>query len=91
MNSQQLGKFFLSEDLIRKNPDIVAAAFKDMQFVAVRAESHFIHRELEYAGISPKFMAVGKGVIVPTYVVEINMNQAEGEEPEYSHVEVSLL
>ena len=91
MNSQQLGKFFLSEELVRNNPDLVDAAFRDMQFVPVRAEMHFMHEELEYAGISPKFAAVQKGVIIPTYLVHIFSNEAEGEDPEYSHVKVNKI
>ena len=89
MNSQQLGKFFISEELIRKNPEIVAGAFKDMQFVPVRAEMHFMHKELEYAGISPKFKEVKEGVLIPGYNVRIVIKQAEGQEPEYSHVEIT--
>lgn len=89
MNSQQLGKFFVPEKLVRNNPEIVAEAFKEMRFVPVRAEIHFAHIELEYAGISPKFKEVKKGILIPNYHVNIVMNQAEGEEPEYSHVEVT--
>lgn len=88
MNSQQLGKFFVPEDLIRNNPEIVAEAFKDMQFVPVRAEMHFIHNEIEYAGISPKFEETPKGMCVPNYCVDIFSTQDEGEELKYSHVEV---
>ena len=91
MNSQQLGKFFLSEELVRNNPEIVAAAFHDMQFVAVRAESQFINRELKYHGISSKFKEIQKGMVVPSYMVHIFSAEAEGEKPEYSHVEVTLL
>ena len=91
MNSQQLGKFFLNEELIRQNPEIVAAAFQEMQFVPVRVEMHFIHKELEYAGISPEFKEVSKGIPIPNYRVNIVMNQAEGEEIEYSHVEVEKI
>lgn len=91
MNSQQLGKFFISEELIRKNPELVAGAFKDMQLVPVRVEMHFMHKELEYAGISPKFKKVSKGEIVPSYLVHIFSTEAEGESPEYSHVEVTPL
>lgn len=89
MNSQQLGEFFIPEDLIRNNPEIVAEAFKDMQFVAVRAEAIFIGKELEYAGISAKFEKIKKGTRIPRYRVDIFMNKAEGEEPEYSHVEIT--
>ena len=89
MNSQQLGKFFISEDLVRDNPEIVAEAFKDMQLVPVRTEMHFMHKELEYAGISPKFKEVKKGMLIPTYIISIIVNQAEDEEPEYSHVEIT--
>ncbi len=91
MNSQQLGKFFIPEELVRNNPEIVAEAFRDMQFVPVRVEMHFMHKEIEYAGISPKFGTVAKGVLIPTYIISIIVNQAEGEEPEYSHVEVDSI
>ncbi len=91
MNSQQLGKFFISEELIRNNPDIVAEAFKDMRLVVVRAESQFINRELQSAGISPHFKEIPRGMIIPSYLVHIFSNEAEGEGPEYSHVEVTPL
>ena len=92
MNSQQLGIFFISEELIRNNPEIVAEAFKDMQLVIVRAESKFINRELEYAGISPKFEETEKGMLIPNYLVHIFVNQAEEDGPkEYSHVEVTKI
>ena len=91
MNSQQLGKFFISEDLIRNNPEIVAEAFKDMQLVVVRAESQFTFRELEYAGISPMFEEISKGLLLPEYKIDISIKQPEGEKPEYSHVEVTKL
>lgn len=91
MNSQQLGKFSLEEQLVKNNPDIATKVFRDMQFVPVRAESHFINREIEYAGISPMFEEVSKGTIVPRYLIHIFSNQAEGKEPEYSHVEVTKL
>lgn len=91
MNSRQLGKFFVPEDLVRNNPEIVAKAFKDMQLVAVRAEVIFIAKEIEYAGISPKFEEIPKGMCVPNYCVDIFSTQDEGKEPEYSHVEVTKL
>ena len=86
MNSQQLGKFSLEERLVRDNPDIAAKVFREMQFVPVRAESHFINREIEYAGISPMFEEVPTGSIVPRYLVHIFSTEAE-----YSHVEVTKL
>ena len=91
MNSQQKGKFCLDEFFVRESPEIVARAFSDMQFVPVRAEMHMITQEIEYAGFSSKFGTVKKGVLIPTYIVHIFSKQAEGEEPEYSHVEVTLL
>lgn len=91
MNSQQLGKFFIEEKLVRENPEIVAAAFWDMKFVPVHIEINFMHKELEYTGISPKFKEVKRWMFVPSYRIDIFMNQAEGEEPEYSHMEVTKL
>ena len=97
MNSQQLGKFFIPEELVRGNPEIVSKAFRDMNFVPVRTEMHFIHQQLEYAGISPMFEKVPMATIVPTYTVIIVMKKVEpviADNPyreEYSHVEVTKL
>ncbi len=93
MNSQQLGKFFVPEELVRNNPDIVAKAFSDMQFIAVRTELDFVSKKLEYRGISSSFEEIGIGRISPEYRVDIIVvvTEFEGEEPEYSRVEVTKL
>ena len=92
MNSQQLGKFYISEELVRDNPEIVASAFKDLQLVPVRVEVLFAFKNIMYIGISPKFKEIEKGMIVPEYSVDIFVNQAEEDGPkEYSHVEVTKI
>ena len=91
MNSQQKGKFYLDEFFVTENPEIVAKAFSDMQFVAVRSEMVYCSMQIEYYGISSKFKEIEKGMMVPEYSVDIFSNQEEGEEPEYSHVEVNKL
>ena len=91
MNSQQLGKFSISEDLVRNNPEIVAEAFKAMRLVPVRVETHFYGKEIEYIGISEQFDKVKKGMIVPPYLVHIFSNKSKNGPEEYSHVEVTPL
>lgn len=91
MNSQQLGKFFINEELVRKNPEIVAAAFKEMDLVVIRAEVLFHCHQIEYDGISSKFGEHRRGFRIPGYRVDIVVNEAEGENSEYSHVEVTKL
>ena len=91
MNSQQLGKFSISEDLVRNNPEIVAEAFKAMRLVPVRVETHFYGKEIEYIGISEQFDKVEKGMKMPEYLVNIFSNQDEDGQEEYSHVEVTPL
>ena len=91
MNSQQKGKFYLDELFVTKKPEIVAAAFRDMQFVAVRSEMVYCSMQIEYYGISSKFKEIEKGLPVPEYRVNIFMNQEEGGPEEYSHVEVTEL
>ena len=97
MNSQQQGKFCLEDAFVRNNPEIVAKAFSDMQFVAVRAESMFCYEKIEYFGISSKFQEIEKGMMVPEYLVDIIMKQVKPVmevnpfKEEYSHVEVIKL
>ena len=91
MNSQQLGKFYIEEHLIRTHPHVVAAALRDMSFVPLRAEMMFIGRFIEYTGISPMFEECPKGRLVPEYKVSIIFNNDEGEEAEYVMVEVTKL
>lgn len=89
MNSQQLGNFILKEDLIRNHPGDVAKAFRDMEFVAVHTEMDFIGN-IHYRGISSKFRAIPKGMMMPEYSVEI-IKESDGGEPEYAYVIVEPL
>ena len=91
MNSQQLGRFTIAEEFVRGYPDIVAKALQDMNFVPVRAEMIFYSGDIELDGISNRFNHLPKGLMIPEYRVEIFSNQAEGEEAEYSHVEVTKI
>ena len=91
MNSQQLGKFTIEQEFVREQPDIVAKALQDMNFVPVRGELVFYNMEIELHGISDKFSHLTKGLTIPEYKVDIFSYQVEGEEPEYSHVEVTKL
>jgi len=91
MNSQQLGRFEIKEELVRENPEIVAQAFADMQFVPVKAELMFCSQRIEYTGISPRFEEIERGTIIPEYRVDIFMSYTEGCDPVYTETEVKRI
>ena len=90
MNSQQLGKFNLKEEIVRSHPEDVARAFADMEFVAVHTDLDFVGN-MHYRGISSKFKEIEKGYVMPEYKVEILWHQLEGGKTVYSHVEVTKI
>ena len=90
MNSYQLGLFSMCEDMVRDHPEIVAAAFKDMEFVAVRAELFYVDRKIKYQGISSKFDKINQGNLMPEYRVTISTTDITGK-VKYSGVEVERL
>jgi len=72
MNYKQLGKFTISDYLISKYPDKVAAAFSKMQLIVVRAEYIWGQGKISYTALSPLFRNVPGGEIIPHYNITIN-------------------
>lgn len=89
MNSQQVGKFYIEEKLIRRHPDVVAAAFRDMDFIPLRAELIFTSQVIEYTGISPMFDKNPPKRHAPGYKVKIIFNLDKKEKAKYVAVEVT--
>ncbi len=69
MNNRQLGRFSISEELVRNNPDLVARAFALFGIVPVRAESMFWNRSIEYVALCESFHEVPDGVTVTEYTL----------------------
>lgn len=71
MNDRNLGKFYLTNDLIRQSPDQVAEICKMLNLVVVRAECLFASNEMEYTGLSDQFIEIEVGQKIPEYRIEI--------------------
>ncbi len=71
MNSRQMGKFKIQEDIIRENPELVARAFALIHLVPIRAEMLFAERAIEFVAISDRFREVEQGVMCPEYEIKI--------------------
>lgn len=82
------GGFEIKEDLVRSHPEIVAAAFAEMQFVAFRAEMMFAKQRIVYQGFSPMFEEIERGMVIPEYRVDILIEIVEDGEPGYGSVKV---
>ena len=67
MKSNQRGRFSLSLRLLMDCPDLVAKAFQDMNFVAVKADINFSDN-VDYSGLSDRFDEVEKGYLIPELV-----------------------
>ena len=89
MNSQQVGKFYIEEKLIRRHPNVVASALRDMNFVPLRTELIFASQVIEYTGISPMFDKNPPKRHAPGYKVNIIFNLGKKEKAEYVMVEVT--
>jgi hypothetical protein len=72
MNDRNLGKFTVTTDYIRRNPDEAAQIFKLLNLVVVRAECMFANREIEYTGLSDQFVEIEMGEKIPDYRLEIS-------------------
>ena len=58
MNDRNLGRFTVTNDLIRRCPDEAAQVFKMLNLVVVRAECIFADSLIEYTGISDQFVEI---------------------------------
>lgn len=74
MNADNIGRFTLELDFVKKHPNLVACFLGKINFVPVRAEiidwGHFI----DYIGLSPKFRKKEDGEGVPLYQIDISVD-----------------
>jgi len=81
MKSNQLGKFKIAEELIRRNPDQIFEAFQIIRVVPVRAETLFAERAIEYVAICERFAEVLPDKVCPDYNIRITVDK-------FGHVEL---
>ena len=74
MNSRQIGKFRISAQAIRYNPQDAAMILRLMDAVPVHAEMLFAEDAIEYEAISPLFAEVPPGQRPPEYTLIISRN-----------------
>lgn len=75
MNDRNLGKFSVTTEIIRQNPDEAAQIFKILNLVVVRAECVFAESKIEYTGISDQFVEIEMGETIPDYRLEISQGE----------------
>ncbi len=75
MNDRNLGRFTVTTDCIRRNPNEAAQVFKMLNLVVVRAECMFADSVVEYTGISDQFVEIEMGQSIPEYRLEITSKE----------------
>ena len=80
MNDRNLGKFTVTTDCIRQNPDEAAQVFKMLNLVVVKAECIFADSKMEYTGISDQFVEIEMGSTIPDYRLEVTQGEDGGME-----------
>ena len=81
MKSNQLGKFKISEELVRRDPDQIFEAFQIIRAVPVRAERLFAERAIEYVAICERFAEISPDTVCPDYNIRITVDK-------FGHVEL---
>ena len=71
MTDRNLGKFYITDEAIRQNPDKIAVLFSLLKIVPVRAEYIFCRNSIEYIAIGIRFEEVPLGQEIPEYKIEI--------------------
>ena len=84
MNGRNLGKFTMSEEIVRHDPEKALSILTLLKFVPLRAEFLAYDRTVEYIGMSPKFPEIREGLMVPEYKLVVS----QGEDKEIVQVEV---
>lgn len=69
MSESRIGRFKISQAIVRKDPDSVAAVFSKMRCVPVRIDVRFLDDAMEYTAISPEFDAIATADEIPWYRV----------------------
>ncbi len=76
MNYRNLGRFKIDEEMVRNEPEKVAAVFAMMKCVPVRAEMLFAEQRIEYVAIAERFAKVPAFSIPPEYTLRIEWDGA---------------
>lgn len=76
MNNKNLGRFKISEQIVRDYPEKVAAVFAILKCVPVRAEMLFAEQIIWYTAISERFAEVPMGNLIPEYTLTVESDGA---------------
>lgn len=69
----RMGKFFILESLMRKEPEMVSKILSKMEFVPFRVEClGYDYNKYEYIGTSPLFEIVPEGQKPPLYNIKVH-------------------
>ena len=77
MNHNNIGNIYISNTLLKTDPDQVARILRAISFVPVRVEYLWSRAAFEYEGLSPHFRERTKGECVPAYKVEVLTDNGE--------------
>jgi len=75
MTQRNIGKIYISGDLLGSNPDEVATILSEISFVPVRVEHLWSGRRFECEGLSPMFRELSEGECTPLYELIIVSNK----------------
>ena len=78
MNKNNVGKIHITVDLVESDPEQAAKVLAMLDFVPLRVECMWQYRRFEYVGLSPKFPELKEGLMVPTYIITVNVD-GDGE------------
>ena len=80
MNRKQIGKIYVSRDMVWNQPDKVFKIFNMIEFLPVAIDFNFSADEMEFIGLSGWFHEKDTGVLIPTYVADIRASLSEDTE-----------
>ena len=71
MNERNIGRFRVSTELIREEPEKIAFVFAQLKIVTMRAEALWATNEIDYVAISERFAEIPASVEPPYYDIII--------------------
>lgn len=92
MNARQIGCFYVSEELIYSDPDLMRAAMAMLGVVVLWVERKAFSRDLKYTALCEKFAEVPAGNVIPEYRVVVHTSPGKlrksGGGVDVTHVQV---